>query len=84
MSERSFRELDGLAGTPKGSAFRCFKAIAPELAEHRDYRLLRPDTDAAEIARLRQDGRIYASSVNVVLLAPATAERILAMLRGPA
>jgi hypothetical protein len=73
----SLRELDHRAGTAKGAAFRCFKALEAGLHEGADYRLLRPERDREVIDQLRDSGRIYASSVNVVLLAPAAAQRLL-------
>ena len=72
----TFRDLDRRAGQAKGWAFRRFKALEPTLAEGRDYRVLRPDGDAAEIAALWALERIYPSSVTVVLLTPAVAERV--------
>lgn len=75
----SLRELDERLGLPKGAAFRAFKRAG--LAEGRDFRLLDAARDAAEIAALRAAGRIYRGSVNVVLLAPAAAERLAAALR---
>jgi hypothetical protein len=72
----TLREIDERDGAPKGTAFRSFKRIEPGLAEGRDYRLLQAARDAAEIAALRKAERIYRASVNVVLLSPATAERV--------
>jgi len=82
MTERSFRELDEQAGVPKGSAFRLFKRLEPQLQEGRDFRLLYPGSDDTEIAGLRQQQRIYASSVNVVLLRAELADEILQQLSG--
>jgi hypothetical protein len=74
------REIDLRAGTGKGAAFRAFKALAPNLTEGRDYRVLDPDKDREVIDTLRHTGRIYASSVRVVLLAPAAAQRLTEVL----
>lgn len=79
---RSFRELDEQAGRPKGSAFRAFKALEPGLREGQDFRLLRPDTDAAEIAQLQQQNRIYRSSVSIVLVDDGLGEKLLQHLAG--
>ena len=78
----SFRELDQASGQPKGSAFRIFKRIELQLQESRDYALLRLDQQRETIENLRLSQRIYASSVNVVLLAPSTESLILKHLRG--
>lgn len=79
---RSLRELDRQAGTPKGSAFRVFKRLAPGLTEQRDFWVLHAARDAAQIAALRDADRIYTGSVNVVLLAPAAQARVLDAIRG--
>lgn len=80
MSWRTFRELDQVLAQPKGTAFRGFKALEPQLQEGRDFRLLQAGRDDAEIGHLRAEQRIYQSSVNVVLLSDATATRILRWL----
>lgn len=77
---KSFRELDEAAGATKGTAFRIFKQLEPQLAEGRDFRLLRPGRDDSEIDRLRQARRIYASSVNVVLVSDEVAGDIARQL----
>ena len=70
----SLRELDERLGQPKGAAFRAFRRAG--FAEGRDFRLLDSARDAAEIAALRAAERIYRSSVNVVLLSRASADRL--------
>ncbi|WP_043113446.1 hypothetical protein [Solimonas soli] len=80
----SFRELDAAAGRDKGAAFRVFKALRPHYREGVDYVVLEHAADAAAIAALRQAGRIYASSVNVVLAGPALAAAIAGALRAAA
>ena len=74
------REIDLRAGTGKGAAFRAFKALAPNLVEGTDYRVLDPHKDREVIDALRHAGRIYATSVRVVLLAPTTARRLTDVL----
>jgi hypothetical protein len=74
------REIDLRAGTGKGAAFRAFKALAPNLIEGTDYRVLDPCKDREVIDALRYAGRIYLSSVRVVLLAPAAAMRLTEVL----
>lgn len=75
-SEWTFRELDEARGLPKGSAFRAFKRVHEELCEGRDFRVLQANQDAGEIGDLRREGRIYAGSVNVVVLSPGATERV--------
>lgn len=72
----TFRELDRAAGREKGAAFRCFKRLDPAPAEGEDFYLLRPETDSELLDSLRGAGRIYPSSINVVLMEPETAERV--------
>ena len=72
----TLRELDGRAGTVKGSAFRAFKHLSAGWREGTDYRVLMPEADAQAIEALRAAGRIYASSRSVVLLARSAAERV--------
>jgi len=79
---KSFRELDEAADRPKGSAFRAFKHLEPGLSEGRDFLLLRPGRDDAGIAELRAQDRVYRSSVNIVLVDDALAERLLKHLSG--
>jgi hypothetical protein len=67
----TFKELDGLYQRPKGTAFRVFKRLEKSLREGEHYHYLNAQTHSAEIARLRQAGRIYTASVNVVLLTEA-------------
>lgn len=81
---RSFRELDLVSGQPKGSAFRIFKRLEEQLHESSDYVLLRHDQQRETIENLRSHQRIYASSVNVVLLSPGTESLILKHLHGQA
>ena len=77
----SLRELDEAAGTTKGTAFRCFKRHADTLNEGTDYCVLRPEDHTDAIAAMRSAGRLYASSVNIVLLSRATGTRLLQELK---
>jgi hypothetical protein len=77
----TLREIDQQAIQPKGAAFRAFKQMEAQLRENQDYLLLRADQDSARIEALRQAGRIYQSSRNVLLLSTMTARRIAEMLR---
>ncbi len=76
----SFRTLDERFGAPKGAAFKTFKALLGELAEGEDFVYLSPPRDRHLIERLRRHGRIYRSSVAVVLLRPSGAARIASVL----
>lgn len=76
----SLREIDQAAGAVKGSAFRAFKAIEAQLDEGLDYRILDAIDDRADVAKLRAAGRVYDSSVRILLLSPATAARVAAAL----
>lgn len=66
----SFRELDERQQQTKGWAFKQFKNNADKLVEGEDYIWLDHQTHAAEINALRAAGRIYQSTVNLVLLSP--------------
>lgn len=78
----SFKELDEAVGLPKGEAFRAFRRLERLWLQDRDYRLLQAQEDASEIAELKHSGRVYRGSANVVLLSPARAAELLAILRG--
>lgn len=64
----SMKDLDQALKQPKGTGFRLFKASLPRLQENEDFRLLNAKEDASVIRQLRTEGRIYAQSVNVVML----------------
>ena len=76
----TLREVDLRLGRPKGSAFRAFKRQRTMLRENIDFIVLSAHTDNAEIERLRAQGRIYRSSVNVIVLAETGFERVRADL----
>ena len=76
----TLREVDVRLGRPKGSAFRAFKRRREALREHVDFTLLPARTARAEIERLRVAGRIYRSSINVVVLTESGFERVRAEL----
>ena len=77
----TLREIDERHGLPKGSAFRAFKRLRGGLREDVDFTLLSASSAGAEIERLRAAGRIYRSSVNVVVLAESGVHRVRAQLR---
>ena len=76
----TLREVDVRLGRPKGSAFRAFKRRREALRENVDFTLLPAGAASAEIERLRAAGRIYRSSINVVILAESGFERVRAEL----
>jgi hypothetical protein len=67
----SFKEIDSLHQQPKGTAFRAFKLRQQGLVEGEHYYYLPAETHTAEIDSLRRAGRIYESTVNVVLVTEA-------------
>lgn len=76
----TMQDVDQRAGRPKGSAFRAFKKLLPELREGPDFAVLDHNRHDAYGARLYAEGRIYRSSVSPVLMSPATAQRVLRQL----
>lgn len=78
---RSLRELDQAAGTAKGQAFRAFKRTEPTLQEGRDFHVLNAETHRADIDTLRAQGRIYTTSIHLVMVSPQTASVLLQQLK---
>ena len=78
----TLREIDERLGLRKGSAFRAFKRQRRSLSENVDFTVLPARTANTEIERLRAEGRIYRSSINVVILAESGFERVRAELDG--
>jgi hypothetical protein len=74
----TFRELDELGGTPKGHAFRRFKALRGQWREGREFVVLDAQHDAGQIAQLKREGRLYGSTLNAVLVSPEAARAIRA------
>jgi hypothetical protein len=72
MSKRektwSLKEIDEARGTAKGTAFLAFKQLRDGFDEGRDFYYLNGGQDDIEIETLRVQGRVYANSVNAVLL----------------
>lgn len=77
-------ELDRAAGATKGTAFRCFKRLLPHFEEGIDYVVLHHYSDEERVASLRRQGRVYANSVNVVVLGPRAAQAVAEAMRGSA
>lgn len=67
-STLSFRQIDERHGAPKGTTFRIFKRRRDLLVEGDDYFYLPADTHGEMIDRLRDEGRIYPSTVHLVLI----------------
>lgn len=76
----TLREIDMRLGRPKGSAFRAFKHQRHSLRENVDFTVLPAHTAKTEIERLRAEGRIYRSSINVIVLSESGFERLRAEL----
>ena len=76
----TLREIDERLGLGKGNAFRAFKRQRHSLRENVDFTVLSARTAKAEIERLRAEGRIYRSTINVVILAESGFERVRAEL----
>ncbi|WP_018954066.1 hypothetical protein [Thioalkalivibrio sulfidiphilus] len=76
----TFRELDQACARDKGSAFRAFKRLSAGWQEERDFRVLKAGEDQEQILTLKSAGRLYAGTVNAVLLSPAAARQIRAAL----
>lgn len=76
----SLRDLDTRAGLTKGAAFRAFKQLEPQLREGLDFVLLDHQHAQQTIAMLKSQGRVYQSTVNLVLLHPDAAGRIFSVL----
>ena len=74
----TLREIDVRLGRPKGSAFRAFKRQRKALRETIDFTLLPAHTAKVEIERLRATGRIYRSSINVIVLTESGFDRVRA------
>lgn len=64
----SFRQIDELNGVAKGTSFKLFKKHLAALTEGKDYFHVCGATHPLLLAQLKKAGRVYASSVNLVLL----------------
>lgn len=72
----SFQGLDRALDQPKGSAFRAFKACRASLMEDRDFVRLDATDDGPVIERLKAQGRVYQTSVHVVLLTASGFDKV--------
>ncbi len=64
----SLRQIDQWNGVPKGTAFRLFKARKEQMVEGHDFFHIREGANPALTEGLRADGRIYPTTVHVLLL----------------
>ena len=79
---KTFKELDLVHGLPKGSAFRAFKSLAGRLVEGQDFHCCDARVEGEAYDQLLASGRVYAGTVNGVLLGPA-AQAAIALLLEP-
>lgn len=78
----SLKEIDQERGANKGTAFLAFKQLKESFDEGRDYYYLSAREDAAEIDRLRESDRIYATTVNAIMLTEGGYSAIVDYLDG--
>lgn len=67
----TFKHLDLAYSVTKGSAFRAFKRLLPDLVEGVDFQCLDATLDAPRIEELKRRGWVYPTSRNVVVLSSA-------------
>jgi len=77
----SLKEIDQLLGVQKGTTFRAFKQLQDGFDEGHDFYYLSSSQDAAEIERLRQSGRIYATTINALLFTQVGYEALIDFLK---
>jgi hypothetical protein len=73
----TLKDIDTRWRTPKGTAFRAFKQLEPQLLEGRDYLLLKPDTHPEALATLRTQQRLYTTTLQALLIAPDIVPRLI-------
>ncbi|NNC22842.1 hypothetical protein HKX42_03165 [Salinisphaera sp. USBA-960] len=73
------REIDIEFGYPKGSAFRAFK-YNDTLEEPDDFELLDNCKDSDRIQALKETKRIYATTINAVLLTESGYRKVKSVL----
>ena len=74
----SFRQIDERNGVPKGTTFRIFKRRRDLLVEADDYFYLSADAYGDTIDRLRDEGRIYPTTVHLVLITERGYRKLIA------
>jgi len=78
----SLKEIDTAREQPKGTAFLAFKQLKHSFDEGRDFFYLGADQDGHEIEKLRTSGRVYATTVNAILLSESGHAAIIDYLDG--
>lgn len=78
----SLKEIDAAREQPKGTAFLAFKQLKDSFDEGRDFFYLSAQHDSREIETLRASGRIYATTVNAVLLSESGYDALTDYLDG--
>lgn len=79
----TLRDIDHALGLTKGHAFRAFKSLLGRLREGQDFAVLDHGRDAARIRALREAGRIYPASINVVVLSGDACRQVEQCLQQP-
>ena len=79
----TFKELDLHYGLTKGSSFRAFKRQLASWTEGVEFICCDARSDAAAFARLAEQGRLYPSTVNAVLITPVGRSMLDAVLGAP-
>ena len=77
---KTFKQLDELHQLPKGSAFRAFKQLRPQWVEGEHFYCVDSRHQPDVFAELQRSGRLYASTVNAVLISEAGGQCIAACL----
>lgn len=78
----TLKEIDQERANTKGTAFLAFKQLKDSFDEGRDFYYLSTMEDGAEIEKLRATGRVYATTVNAVLLTEAGYAAVIDYLDG--
>lgn len=78
----TLKEIDHERENTKGTAFLAFKQLKESFDEGRDFYYLSAAEDGAEIDQLRDTGRIYATTVNAILLTESGYAAVIDYLDG--
>lgn len=76
----SLKELDEKMGVVKGTAFRGFKAVRSRLVEGQDFFYCSLEEQAEVVETLKQQKRVYGSTVNALLFSKQAAELVCAAM----
>ncbi|MEQ6342603.1 MAG: ORF6N domain-containing protein [Gammaproteobacteria bacterium] len=77
---KTFKQIDEMLSRPKGTAFRAFKRMQHRFIEGEHFYCVDARVDADAVAELRQAGKIYISTVNVVFITESGLPLLLAEL----